>query len=226
MINNHLPVVQSVALREGVAQAIRHALLDGRFKPGESLSDVAIAREMNVSRGPVREALLVLAQQGLITHSQNHGFYVLGFTDTDHQEIDEIRLKLEGLALTLARDRLTEENLQAVQALNERMAPVSRTNQLTEWVRAETEFHGLIWELGGNRWLVSCLKHVMIPYFNYETAFRLPPQVTDRSFPEQHQVYVDFLRGTTSRSAEQCVRYHLGMAEASPVEAGPAQVSA
>jgi DNA-binding GntR family transcriptional regulator len=214
--NRRLPVVRSVAMRDGIVQAIRQALLEGRFKPGESLSDVAIAKEMNVSRSPVREALLVLAQQGLITHSQNYGFSVLGFTDTDHREIDQIRLKLEALALTLARVRLTGEDLNAVQALNERMASLSREGHLTDWVRAEVEFHGLLWELSGNRWLVSCLKQVMIPYFNYETAFRLQPQVTDLPFLDQHQIYVDFLRGATSYTAEECVRYHLEMSEGIP----------
>src|ERR1700730_17985348 len=114
MSNGRLPIVKSEALRVRVAEAIRQALLEGRFKPGEDLSEVAIAKEMNVSRGPVREALLVLAQQGLITHSQNHGFSVLGFTDRDHTEIDEVRLRLESLALTLARDRINPDDLELV----------------------------------------------------------------------------------------------------------------
>jgi DNA-binding GntR family transcriptional regulator len=213
MANKSLPVVRSVAMRDGIAQAIRQALLDGRYKPGETLSDVAIAREMNVSRSPVREALLVLAQQGLITHSQNYGFSVLGFSDRDHQEIDQIRLKLESLALELARERLTAEGLEAVRTLNERMSSITRKCQLSEWVKAETEFHGLLWELSGNHWLVSCLKHVMIPYFNYETAFRLQPQVMGLSFLDQHQIYVDYLKGATTRTAEECVRYHLELSE-------------
>src|ERR1017187_2309319 len=144
MSTRELPVVQSVALREGVAQAIRQALLEGRFKPGEYLSDTALAREMSVSRGPVREALLVLAQQGLITHTQNHGFSVLGFTDTDHGEIDEIRLRLETMALSLARSRISESDLPAIEAFLEGATSVSRQNPSAEWVKAELEFHGMI----------------------------------------------------------------------------------
>jgi len=200
-----------VALREGVAQAIRQALLEGRFKPGEYLSETALAREMNVSRGPVREALLVLAQQGLITHTQNHGFSVLGFTDRDHGEIDEIRLRLETMALSLARTLITERDLAAIDTFVEGAASVSRQNPSAEWVKAELEFHGMIWELSGNRWLASCLRYVMVPYFNYETAFRLQPQVTDRRFPEQHQILVDYLKGTSTLSAEDCMRTHLRM---------------
>ncbi|HME58689.1 MAG TPA: GntR family transcriptional regulator [Terracidiphilus sp.] len=209
MSTRQLPVVQSVALREGVAQAIRQALLEGRFKPGEYLSDTALAREMNVSRGPVREALLILAQQGLITHAQNHGFSVLGFSDTDHREIDEIRLHLESLALSLARSRITERDLQTIEEFLEGTVAVSRQSPSAEWVKAELEFHGTIWDLSGNRWLASCLRYVMVPYFNYETAFRLQPQVTDRGFPEQHQILLDYLKGASSCTAEECMRLHL-----------------
>ena len=206
-----LPVVQSVALREGVAQAIRQALLEGRFKPGENLSETRLGREMNVSRGPVREALLILAQQGLIAHTQNHGFSVLKFTDRDHQEIDELRLRLETMALALARSRATEGDLSAIDALMDRTAFVSRQNPSAEWVKAELEFHGMIWELSGNRWLASCLRYAMIPYFSYETAFRLQPQILDQRFPQQHALLVDFLKGQSNSTAEECMRRHLRM---------------
>lgn len=214
MSHGRLPVVKSEALRVRVAEAIRQALLEGRFKPGEDLSEVAIAKEMNVSRGPVREALLVLAQQGLITHSQNHGFSVLGFADRDHREIDEVRLKLESLALELARARMTPEELELIEETNARMAALIRKNSSGEWVKAELEFHGLIWELSGNQWLAECLRRVMVPYFHYETAFRLEPQITHQQFADLHRIYVDFLKGATERTAEQSVRIHLGMRDA------------
>src|SRR5579864_7143650 len=137
MSTTRLPVLKSEALRVRVAEAIRQALLEGRFKPGEDLSEVALAREMNVSRGPVREALLVLAQQGLITHSQNHGFSVLPFNDKDHAEIDEVRLELESLALTLARARITPEELDLLEQVSSRMAAVIRRSSSAAWVRAE-----------------------------------------------------------------------------------------
>jgi DNA-binding GntR family transcriptional regulator len=204
--------VQSVALRDGVYQAIRQALLEGRFKAGESLSDSALAKEMNVSRGPVREALLMLAQQGLITHSQNHGVSVLGFNDRDHQEIDEVRLRLESLALDLARARATGDGIRRFETFLAGAADVSRRSPSPDWVKAELDFHGMIWELSGNRWLVNCLNYLMVPYFNYETAFHLQPQVTDLRFPEQHQVLLDYLKGISPYGAEECLRRHLTLA--------------
>jgi DNA-binding GntR family transcriptional regulator len=226
MSTGRLPIVKPEALRVRVAEAIRQALLEGRFKPGEDLSEVALSKEMNVSRGPVREALLVLAQQGLITHSQNYGFSVLGFTDRDHHEIDQVRLELESLALTLARARITPDELELVEAANARMTDMFRRNSAVDWVKAELEFHELIWELSGNRWLADGLKRVMVPYFHYETAFRLEPQITDQQFAELHQIYIDFLKGTSGRTAEECVRIHLSMPESADTEpAGAVQTA-
>lgn len=212
-MSTRLPVVKSEALRVRVAEAIREALLEGRFKPGEDLSEVAIAKEMDVSRGPVREALLVLAQQGLITHSQNHGFSVLGFSDRDHAEIDAVRLELESLALTLARALITPDEMDMLEKATARLSNVVRKYSSAEWVRAELEFHELVWELSGNRWLSDSLRRVMVPYFHYETAFRLEPQITDQQFADLHQIYVDYLKGSSRYSARQCVQIHLGMGD-------------
>jgi DNA-binding GntR family transcriptional regulator len=95
---------------------------------------------MNVSRGPVREALLVLVQQGLIKHSQNYGFSVLGFTGTDHGEVDEIRLKLETMVLSLARGRVNEADLKAMDTFLEGTATVSRQNSSAECSRPSWSF--------------------------------------------------------------------------------------
>jgi DNA-binding GntR family transcriptional regulator len=151
----------------------------------------------------------MLAQQGLITHSQNHGFSVLGFDDRDHQEIDEIRLNLETLALSRARTRATTQDIDAIFEFLAGTKDVSRQSPSPDWVKAELEFHGMIWDLSGNRWLGNCLRYVMVPYFNYETAFRLKPQDTNRGFPEQHQILLDYLKGESPHTAEECMRLHL-----------------
>jgi DNA-binding GntR family transcriptional regulator len=88
-------------------------------------------------------------------------------------------------------------------------------------LKAELEFHGLIWDLSGNRWLASCLRYVMVPYFNYETAFHLQPQVTDQCFPEQHQILVEYLKGISPETAEVCMRKHRRMLVASQGESLP-----
>ena len=69
-----LQAIRSTSIRHAVADAIRSALREGLLKPGEDLNEVALAAQFEVSRGPVREALLVLGEEGLLMHSANYGF--------------------------------------------------------------------------------------------------------------------------------------------------------
>ena len=144
-----LPHLKPVSIRQTVGEAVRRALLEGRFRPGEALSEVALAAEMNVSRGPVREALLVLAQEGLVSHSQNYGFSVLNFTEQDRHEIQQVRLPLEILALDMARRRIAELDLQQLTQLKDRILTEYRTDNVIECTQADLRFHTLIWERSG-----------------------------------------------------------------------------
>ena len=108
-------------MRDTAVEAIRKALMDGRFVPGEALSEATLASEMAISRGPVREALLVLAQQGLVTHSHNYGFSVARFTEQDRLEVLQVRLPLETLALEPARARVTGEDLAILDQFKEKL---------------------------------------------------------------------------------------------------------
>jgi len=207
---NGLPQVRPVAMRQSVADAVRRALLEGRFEPGQGLSEVALAAEMKVSRAPVREALLMLEHEGLLVHSQNYGFSVLQFTDEDRAQIDQARFPLEVLSLKLARERITPEKLAGIQALRDKMVALVAERRLADCVDAELRFHGTIWDASGNPWLAAALRRVMIPYFTYLRAFKLTrPQMTAALFAQQHDTLVEFLAGSSTLSAEECVRFHL-----------------
>src|SRR5215216_313000 len=117
-----LSKIRVSAIRNVVADALRRTLLEGRFRPGEDLSDAAIAAEFQVSRGPVREAMLILAEEGLLTHTQNRGFSVLNFTADDLAHIERVRVPLESLALTAARERATSRDLDRLVGLKDDLA--------------------------------------------------------------------------------------------------------
>ncbi len=198
-------------MRQTVVEAIRQALLDGRFEQGQSLSEVALAAEMNVSRGPVREALLVLAQEGLVTHSQNYGFSVLRLTAQDREEIRQVRFPLEVLALKLARERMDPS---ALAALEEGIGEICRlfaAGRNADCVMADMNFHARIWDASGNARLAQTLRTLLVPFFAYGSVYKMSrPDLTEQLLEEQHRQYLDFLRGEGARSAEACVLFHLG----------------
>ncbi len=205
-----VPKFKATAIRDTVADALRRSLLEGRFQPGENLSEVAIASEFQISRGPVREAMLVLAGEGLLTHTQNRGFSVLHFTARDLEQIERVRLSLESLALAASREHVTGRDLERLVALKNPIVAAFDVGDGVARVRAEVEFHTAIWTLSGDPWLLAPLKRVMIPSFSYGTAFRMNhPDLTGEILDELHSLYIDYLRGTSDRTAEECVRIHI-----------------
>src|SRR6476620_2779320 len=135
-----LPQVKPVSIRHTVGETIKRALLEGRFHPGQALSEVALASEMKVSRGPVREALLVLAQEGLVSHSQNYGFSVINLTEQDRKEVRQIRLPLETLALELAKPAMDAPTLEHLSGLKDRMVEAYQGGHFIECTQFDLEF--------------------------------------------------------------------------------------
>jgi DNA-binding GntR family transcriptional regulator len=207
-----LPQIRLSAMRETVAEALRNALMDGKFRPGESLSEVALAAQMGVSRGPVREALLVLAQEGLVVHSQNRGFNVLDLKPEDGSAMAMVRAPLEAMALRMARERATEDDLVSLEANKARIVESFASGDMTATAREDLAFHEAIWQLSGNLWLIQALRRVVIPFFAYTMMFKRRGDTLNANVLEQqHQNYLDFLRGNPEMSADDCVRFHLNL---------------
>jgi DNA-binding GntR family transcriptional regulator len=209
---NRLPQLKAVSMRESVGEVIRKALYERRFDAGESLSEARLAAEMGISRGPVREALLVLVQEGLLTHSPNRGFFVVNFTQNDHKEINEIRLPLESTALTLAKPNVSAADVRELQDLKNRMVESYAAGELVTCSQADMAFHSLIWDRTLNSRLATTLRTLLASFFAYGSLFSVGrPELSPRLLDEEHAYFIQFLRGTGKRTAEDCVRFHLGM---------------
>lgn len=207
-----LPKVRSISIRESAVEALRTALFERRFKPGEPLSEARLAAEMNISRGPVREALFTLEQDGLVTHSQNRGFSVVQFTEKDHEEIWQVRYPLEALALELARAQVTTQDLKILRQLTAKMSEEYLKRNWTESAQYDLRFHKHLWELSGNARLASSLRTLLVPYFAYGSIFSVArPDLTPELLVKQHNTYMQYLEGDESQTAEECVRFHLGL---------------
>ncbi|MFN0170244.1 MAG: GntR family transcriptional regulator [Bryobacteraceae bacterium] len=211
-MNPELPELKSLSIRDGVANVLRQALLKGQFGAGETLSEVTLSKLMKVSRGPVREALLVLAQEGLVTHAHNRGFAVLSLGEEDFRKIMQVRVPLESLSLALARGRIGRGEMEDLDACFRRMCNKLEAGDFPGTTREDLRFHELIWEACGNEWLVASLKRVLLPFFVFTMTFRQKQSIlTPEILSAQHRMYLDYLRGATAASAEDCVRYHLSL---------------
>jgi DNA-binding GntR family transcriptional regulator len=114
------------SLADEIADRLREAILQGQFTPGERLREERLAAALEVSRGPVREALTVLARENLVVVRRNRGTIVAHLTGRDLDEVYSLRLAVEQLAVRWAVERATAEDLYRIQSVvNEFRAALS-----------------------------------------------------------------------------------------------------
>ena len=97
------------SLEEKVYLALEDAILSGEYKRGDALTEMSLCKKLGVSRTPVRSALHRLSEEGLIEVAPNRGAIVVGMNDEDLADIYKIRIRLEGLASSMAAERMSDE---------------------------------------------------------------------------------------------------------------------
>ncbi|MGV3487780.1 MAG: GntR family transcriptional regulator [Tuberibacillus sp.] len=105
-------MINHLSLSDNVARTLREMILNGRLMPGERINQVHLAQELNISRGPLREALRLLQNEGLVKHETNKGTFVTSLSKRDIWEIYTLRALLEGKASQLALEHLTEKDFE------------------------------------------------------------------------------------------------------------------
>jgi DNA-binding GntR family transcriptional regulator len=138
------PARRSV-LAEDVATSIRQAIFDGSIVGGR-LSDADLARQLGVSRGPVREALLRLEQEGIVEIAPHRGASVATFTATDVYELASLRSTLEVFAAELAVVRATEADFEAMGEVTEAFGPAAASGDDLKLVRLDMQFHDALYK--------------------------------------------------------------------------------
>jgi DNA-binding GntR family transcriptional regulator len=131
-------------LAEDVAASIREAIFDGSIDGGR-LSDAELAQQLGVSRGPVREALLRLQQEGIVEIAPHRGASVATFTATDVYELASLRTALEVFAAELAVERATESDFAAMAEVTRAFAPAAAAGNDLRLVELDMQFHDALY---------------------------------------------------------------------------------
>ena len=137
-------------LREIVSDALRQAIRDGILPPGERLMEIPLAEELGVSRTPIREAIRILEQEGLIVMIPRRGTYVADMSLKDVTEVFELRSILEELAAELAAERITNEEIEALEQHLVEIGNYMNENNLDKVVQADILFHEILVEMINN----------------------------------------------------------------------------
>ena len=141
-----------------VADALREAILSGRFQAGERLTEVGLAKAFDVSRNPVREALRVLEVEGIVEINPRKGARVALLSTDEVQEIIELRAELEGMSARYAARRCSDDvraNLTKLLADGDRADEITDVDVLHD---LNQKFHNQIAMASKNRFLVGFMK--------------------------------------------------------------------
>jgi len=150
--------LQRFSLREQALAVLREALISGRIADGVVYSSKALATELGVSNGPIREAMLALVDDGLMEAVPNKGFRTVPLTAADLAEIYEMRLLLEVPAVArLARGDLPDDRAARLTGLVDTIEHTARNRDLTGNLAADRDFHLTLLAAGGNNRLVRAV---------------------------------------------------------------------
>ncbi|TFZ00636.1 GntR family transcriptional regulator [Ramlibacter henchirensis] len=150
------------ALYEEVAELLRQRIFRRELEPGSWIDEMKIAEEFGISRTPLREALKVLAAEGLVTMKVRRGAYVTEVSEQDLAEVYHLLSLLESDAAAVAATKATDAQLRELQALHKELEGAVRNRE--KFFALNERFHMRLLEIAGNRWrnqMVADLRKVM-----------------------------------------------------------------
>jgi DNA-binding GntR family transcriptional regulator len=137
--------------------SMRNAILDGRFLPGTSLREQGLVDQLKISRTPIREALQRLAAEGLVEIIPHRGATVLIPKPEDVREEYMLRAALEGFAMGLVAQNITDEDLQKLQGMADEMEGLLDQGNMQKFLRANREFHIEVYSISGCSRIVALI---------------------------------------------------------------------
>ena len=158
-----IAIEKNQSLRQQVYQALRQIILKGDLASGERIVETTLAKQLQVSRTPIREAIGQLQQEKLIVANSTGGLRVTTLSVQDAAQLYDCRLALEQLAIKSACEQITPKQLKQLEKyvlLAEKLAHPSSKSDSLKLLEIDYQFHHLIAESSGNKWLLTLLEQV------------------------------------------------------------------
>ncbi len=191
-----------------IREALENAIVDGRFPPGAKLDPEALAREFDVSRTPIREALQQLEASGLVRVAAKRGTFVSEWSVEELAERFEMMAELEAACARLAARRITEAELAELEKAHEECRRLAEAGEIDAYYAENSAFHFCIYRATHNAFLAqeaSRLHAVLQPYRRMQLQVR---NRLARSFDE-HDAVVSAIRAGDGEAAAEAMRDHV-----------------
>jgi DNA-binding GntR family transcriptional regulator len=200
--------LRGTSLHDGVAARLRSMVFEHELSPGSWIDEKALAEAWQVSRTPLREALKVLAAEGLVELVPHRGCRVIELSEDDADALFPVMALLEGRCAFEAASKLGDTELRRLEQLHEELERFAAARDLDGYYRANHAFHSFVQALAANRWLdrvTGDLRRFMRLMRGRQLA---QPGRIEASIAE-HRVLIDAFRHRDAARAERAMHEHL-----------------
>jgi DNA-binding GntR family transcriptional regulator len=201
------PIAQKTR-REYIVEEMRAAIFDGRLRPGSKVTEARLAEQFKVSRGPLREAMRALVEEGLLVNKPYSETTVAAVDLALLESIYTVRRSIEELAFSLCWDRRTEAFRHELTTRHRNLVESVLRENLHEEVDAEIRFHSYVYEYSGNPVLLDFWNQISqkyrICFFIYKEVQK--PRLI---FAEDHSKYLEAALGNSLEKMKREVEIHL-----------------
>ncbi len=204
----HVNMNEYLPLRDVVFNTLRQAILRGELKPGERLMEIALANRLGVSRTPVREAIRMLELEGLVIMIPRKGAQVAQITEQDLNDVLEVRLGLEELAVRFACERITDEEIKELGLAVKEFEKKMREDDLSTQAEADVKFHEIIYGATHNRRLVQIINNIREQMYRYRIEY-LKDVESRKTLVKEHYEICDALKHRDAESAVEKMCIHI-----------------
>jgi phosphonate utilization transcriptional regulator len=198
-----LALLRSQSLTSLVLRELEHRILAGKLKPGDKLNEEDIAGQLEVSRGPVREAFRALESAGLVRLEKNRGVFVREVSLAEADEIYEVRAGLDELIGRLVAERIEPAQVAELKELLKKMHQAAKARDVEAYYPLNVRFHDRLAELAGNRTLLATYRRLVneLHLYRRETLERGAD-----SFPISTREHAQIVDAVARRDADRAAR--------------------
>ena len=189
-------------LRDVVFNTLRQAILKGELKPGERLMEIALAERLGVSRTPIREAMRKLELEGLVVMIPRRGAQVANITEKDLNDVLEVRIALENMAIEKACQNMTEDSMSKLWVAAKAFERTTAEGDLVKMAEADVAFHEIIYQASDNRRLIQVLNN------RYRVEY-LKEEETRNLLVREHEEMTRAIRERDVKNAQRIAYQHI-----------------
>lgn len=200
--------LHGTSLHDGVAARLRAMVFDRELASGDFIDEKALALRWQISRTPMREALKVLAAEGLLELVPRRGCRVVAMTDADAEALFPVMAMLEGRCAFEAVTKASEDDLAELRQLHQPLERFAAAHDIDGYYRANHHFHNRVQALADNRWLdrvCGDLRKFMRLWRGRQLA--LPGRIA--ASINEHRVLMDAFEQRDALRAERAMHDHL-----------------